>query len=46
MGRYYGFIEPPTTKDAELITVQPRTLARKVAAPYEGPARPVGAWEK
>ena len=46
MGRYYGFIEPPNTKDAALLTVQPRALARKGAAPYDGPPRPVGAWEK
>ena len=46
MGRYYGFIEPPKAQNAELITVQPRSLARKVAAPYAGPARPIGTWEK
>lgn len=46
MGRYYGFIEPPKAQNAELITVKPRSLARKVAAPYAGPARPIGAWEK
>jgi hypothetical protein len=46
MGRYYGFIEPPRTQDAELLTVQPRAPARKGATPYDGPPRPVGAWEK
>jgi hypothetical protein len=46
MGRYYGFIEPPTTQAAGLISVQPRALARKVAAAYASPARPIGAWEK
>ena len=46
MGRYYGFIKPPRTQDAELITVPPRALARKGAAPYDGPPRPVGVWEK
>jgi hypothetical protein len=46
MGRYYGFIEPPRTQAVELTTVQSRTLARKVAAPYNGPPRPISAWEK
>jgi len=46
MGRYYGFIEPPKTQDSELRTVQPRALARRGAAPYNGPPRPIGAWEK
>jgi len=46
MGRYYGFIEPPRTQNAEVITVRPRPLAHKGAAPYEGPPRPAGAWER
>jgi hypothetical protein len=46
MGRYYGFIEPPRTQDAEQIAVEPRALARKGAATYDGPPRPVGGWEK
>jgi hypothetical protein len=46
MGRYYRFIEPPKTQDSELTSVRPRALARKGAAPYDGPPRPTGAWEK
>ena len=46
IGRYYGFIEPPRTQDAAWISVPPRALARKGAAPYDGPPRPIGAWEK
>jgi len=46
MGRYYGFIQPPETKDASLISVESRTRGEKGASPYAGPPRPVGAWEK
>jgi hypothetical protein len=46
MGRYYGLIQPPTTQEAELTTVRPRAHPRKGAAPYDGPPRPAGAWEK
>ena len=46
MGRYYGFIEPPKTPDAGLTSAPLRTISRKGAAPYDGPARPVLAWEK
>jgi hypothetical protein len=46
MGRYFGFIEPPRTQDEKLTTVQPRAEKRRGAAPYAGPPRPVGNWEK
>jgi hypothetical protein len=46
MGRYYGFIEPPKTQDPEVTSVKPRTSTRRSAAPYNGPPRPAGAWEK
>ena len=46
MGRYYGFIEAPKTADTQATTIQPRTSTRRVAAPYAGPARPPGKWEK
>lgn len=39
MGRYYGFIEAPTTKDESLTTVESRNV-RFGAAPYAGPPRP------
>ena len=39
MGRYFGFIEAPTVKDRELITVETRGL-QLGAAPYDGPPRP------
>lgn len=40
MGRYYGFIEPPTATDPELIAVEPWDGVHRGAAPYEGPERP------
>ncbi len=47
MGRYYGFIEAPKTTDPALTTISARSdRTRRVAAPYQGPPRPVGAWEK
>ena len=46
MGRYYGFIEEPKTSDAQATTLQPRTITRRVAAPYSGPPRPPGKWEQ
>jgi len=39
MGRYYGFIGAPETKDPELTTV-PKRNERHGAAPYDGPERP------
>jgi len=46
MGRYYGFIAPPTTADPSLINVTLRPAPKRGAAPYDGPARPVGKWEQ
>jgi hypothetical protein len=46
MGRYYGFIEAPKTTTPELINPPPRTTKPRGAAPYAGPPRPVGQWEK
>jgi len=40
MGRYYGFIEAPTVRDRNLISVPAWDGVRLGAAPYEGPARP------
>ncbi|MDZ4860499.1 MAG: hypothetical protein SGI88_16100 [Candidatus Hydrogenedentes bacterium] len=39
MGRYYGYIEAPTTKESSLLTVQKRNELHG-AAPYDGPERP------
>jgi hypothetical protein len=46
MGRYYGFIEAPKTANSQATTIQSRTSSRRVAAPYAGPPRPPGKWEK
>jgi hypothetical protein len=46
MGRYYGFIEAPKAHDAAATKLAPRTTTRRVAAPYAGPPRPPGKWEK
>ena len=46
MGRYYGFIEAPKTSDSQATLLSPRTTTRRVAAPYAGPPRPPGKWEK
>jgi hypothetical protein len=40
MGRYHGFIEAPSTKDANLISVKPRTDQSFGAKPYAGPKMP------
>jgi hypothetical protein len=40
MGRYYGFIEAPKTRDASLTTVKQRPAKPRGAAPYAGPERP------
>lgn len=42
MGRYYGFIEAPKTKDPELTAIAPSTGRQLGAAPYDGPPRPAG----
>jgi hypothetical protein len=39
MGRYYGMITPPQTKDKQLTTV-PRRGLQLGAEPYSGPPRP------
>lgn len=39
MGRYYGFITAPTTKDAALIDVERRAPRQLGAKPYDGPTR-------
>lgn len=46
MGRYYGFIAAPKTEDAKLNALEPRADKPRRAAPYDGPPRPVAAWEK
>jgi hypothetical protein len=46
MGRYYGFLEPPKTQDPEATSLKPQASTRRGAAPYNGPPRPAGAWEK
>lgn len=40
MGRYFGFIEPPTAIDPELISLPPSAGRQLGAAPYDGPPRP------
>ncbi len=40
MGRYYGMIEAPTTKDPKLLRPDNMPKLPKVAEPYKGPARP------
>ena len=46
MGRYYGLIEAPKTADAKLRHIEPRTTRPQGATTYDGPPRPVAAWEK
>jgi hypothetical protein len=45
MGRYYGFIEAPTTNTSEPSPLHSRA-ANRGAASYNGSPRPVGKWEK
>jgi hypothetical protein len=40
MGRYYGFIEAPTSTDPALLTVSTNAVPVGGAAAYNGPARP------
>lgn len=40
MGRYYGFIKAPETKDKSLTSVEKRPGVQLGAAPYNGPAMP------
>ena len=46
MGRYYGMIDAPKVSEAALVSVGPRKEKIRGAAPYAGPPRPVGEWEK
>lgn len=46
MGRYYGLIETPKTSEATMTAIAPRSTKPKGAAPYDGPPRPLAAWEK
>lgn len=39
MGRYYGFIQAPTTSDPQMLTV-PKRDVQLGAEPYDGPPRP------
>jgi hypothetical protein len=41
MGRYFGFIQAPSTDDPELISVKPTGSNNQGAKPYDGPPRPV-----
>ncbi len=43
MGRYYGMIEAPTTRDPKLLRPDAMPRLPKVAEPYKGPARPSGS---
>jgi hypothetical protein len=40
MGRYFGFIEPPSTKDKKLLDPAGLPMPKEVAKPYDGPKRP------
>lgn len=40
MGRYHGFISPPTVADAALLKVERTSEASQGAQPYAGPSRP------
>lgn len=42
MGRYFGMIKAPETKDPNLISLKQRPLAQRGAKPYDGPPRPAG----
>jgi hypothetical protein len=40
MGRYYGFIQLPDTKDPALTTIPDTPVVQRGAKPYAGPPRP------
>ena len=40
MGRYHGFIEPPTVTDPNLLNVERNRGKALGASPYQGPPRP------
>ena len=46
MGIYYGFIEALEKHDPETTALSARLVKPHGAAPYTGPARPAGKWEK
>ena len=46
MGRYYGFIAAPKTQGPEATVLPTRTAKLPGAAPYNGPERPTGKWER
>ena len=46
MGRYYGFIETPKTRDPEATALRARATKPHGASPYVGPTRPIGKWDK
>src|SRR5215510_16257363 len=46
MGRYYGFIQAPTTREEDLTSVKLRENKSHGASPYGGPPRPVAKWER
>ncbi len=45
MGRYYGFIQAPVTKDPDLAAIKSRPAKPSGAQEYGGPPRPVAKWE-
>lgn len=45
MGRYYGFVEAPKSKDLVADSVQVRAAVARGALPYDGPGRPKAGWE-
>jgi len=45
MGRYYGFIEAPESKDTDLLVDRTVASHGKGAEPYDGPPRPIARWE-
>ena len=40
LGRYYGMLQAPTTRDRAATTLAPRDPSLRAAAPYSGPERP------
>lgn len=46
MGRFYGMISPPTTKDAKLTSLPAGTVKPWGAKPYTGPERPKASDER
>jgi hypothetical protein len=42
MGRYHGYIAPPTSTDPALLSIAHTEERERGARPYEGPGRPSG----